>query len=259
MLLKQLQDIINSGEGLSVEFKESRFQVNRDVYENICAFLNRQGGHLLLGVRDDGTIVGIEPEALDGIKKSLVTALNNPQKINPPLYALPEQLTVEGKTVLYLAVPESSQVHRCNGKIFDRNEDGDLDVTNQPDAVAHLDIRKQSTFSENRIYPYVKLGDLRDDLIQRAKAMAKEGNPGHPWRAMKPDELLQSARLYQRDYQSGEKGYTLAAVLLFGKDEVLQSIVPQYRTDAILRKINLDRYDDRDDIPSYTQMALIRN
>lgn len=29
---------------------------------------------------------------------------------------------------------------------------------------------------------------------------------------------------------------------------MIQSIVPQYRTDAILRRINLDRYDDRDDI-----------
>ena len=200
MLLKQLQDIINSGECLSVEFKESRIQVNRDVYESICGFLNRQGGHLLLGVKDDGTIVGIAPEALDSIKKNLVTALNNPQKINPPLYALPEQVTVEGKTVLYLAVPESSQVHRCQGKIIDHHEDGDLDVTNQPDAVAHLYIRKQSTFSENRIYPYVKLEDLRDDLIQRARAMAKEGNPGHPWRAMEPEDLLQSPRLYQQDY-----------------------------------------------------------
>jgi ATP-dependent DNA helicase RecG len=34
---------------------------------------------------------------------------------------------------------------------------------------------------------------------------------------------------------------TLAAVLLLGNDEVIQSIAPQYRTDAILRKIDIDR------------------
>ena len=123
---------------MSVEFKESSTQVNRDLYESICAFLNRQGGHLVLGVKDDGVIAGIDPQALPGIKKDLVTTLNNPQKINPPLYALPEQIFVQGKTLLYLAIPESSQVHRCNGRIFDRNEDGDLDITNQSDAVAHL-------------------------------------------------------------------------------------------------------------------------
>lgn len=32
------------------------------------------------------------------------------------------------------------------------------------------------------------------------------------------------------------------------KDEVIQSILPHYKTDAILRKDNQDRYDDREDI-----------
>ena len=248
MIAEQLRNIIKDGEGMTVEFKECRDQVNRDVYESICAFLNRNGGHIVLGVKDNGSISGILPEALPEIKKNLVIALNNPQKINPPLYALPETITIEGKILLYLSIPESSQVHRCNGKIFDRNEDGDLDITNQPDSVAHLYIRKQSTFSENRIYPYVKPDDLRSDIIQRVKKMVRADNPNHPWGSMNDEELLQSARLYQRDYQSGKEGHTLAAVLLLGNDAVIQTIVPQYRTDAILRRINLDRYDDRDDI-----------
>ena len=106
---KKLQDIIKSGEGLTVEFKTCRTRVNRDVYESICAFLNRKGGHLVLGVQDDGAISGIDPLALSEIKKDLVTTLNNPQKINPPLYALPEEFKENGKVLLYLAVPESSQ------------------------------------------------------------------------------------------------------------------------------------------------------
>ncbi len=157
-------------------------------------------------------------------------------------------MNIEGKILLYLSIPESSQVHRCNGKIFDRNEDGDLDVTNHPDAVAHLYIRKQSSFSENRIYPYVRLEDLRDDLIQRVRKMVRAENPNHPWGTMTDEELLSSARLYQHDYQTGKEGYTLAAILLLGKDEVIQSVLPHFKTDAILRRINLDRYDDRDDI-----------
>ena len=147
MIAEQLRKIIKGGEGLTVEFKECRSRVNRDVYESICAFLNRNGGHIVLGVRDNGSISGIVREALPGIKKGLVTTLNNPQKINPPLYALPETITIDGKILLYFTIPESSQVHRCIGKIFDRNEDGDLDISNQPDSVAHLYIRKQSTFS----------------------------------------------------------------------------------------------------------------
>jgi ATP-dependent DNA helicase RecG len=181
MISEQLKSVIRDGEGLTVEFKECRDQLNKDVYETVCAFLNRSGGHIVLGVDDNGNIAGIDKDALPQIKKDLVTTLNNSQKVNPPLYILPEKVIIEGKTLLYLSIPESSQVHRCNGKIFDRNEDGDLDITNHPDAVAHLYIRKQSSFSENRIYPYVRLEDLRGDLIQRVRKMVRAENPNHPW------------------------------------------------------------------------------
>ncbi len=38
----------------------------------------------------------------------------------------------------------------------------------------------------------------------------------------------------------------MAGILLLGKDSLLLSAVPYHRTDLILRKVNLDRYDDRD-------------
>ncbi len=240
--------MIKSGEGLTVEFKTCRQQISRDVYESICAFLNRNGGHIILGVNDAGQPLGIDPAALPQMKADLITAINNPQIINPPLYLLPEELTLEGKKILVVYIPESSQVHRCKGKIFDRNEDGDLDITNHHEAVANLYIRKQSTFSENKIYPYVEISDLREDLFKYVRKVLSIRSPEHPWLKLDDMELLKSARLYQKDYRTGQKGFTLAAVLLLGKDEVIQSILPHYRTDAILRRINLDRYDDRDDV-----------
>ena len=88
MISEQLKSIIRDGEGLTVEFKECRDQINRDVYETVCAFLNRSGGHIVLGVDDNGNITGIDADALPQIKKDLVTTLNNSQKINPPLYIL---------------------------------------------------------------------------------------------------------------------------------------------------------------------------
>jgi len=65
---------------------------------------------------------------------------------------------------------------------------------------------------------------------------------------MADEELLRSAGLFKHDHQTGKDGYTLAAVLLLGKDEVIQSVLPHHKTDAILRVENVDRYDDRDDI-----------
>mgnify|MGYP003668464772 FL=1 len=42
-----------------------------------------------------------------------------------------------------------------------------------------------------------------------------------------------------------KRGYTLAAVLLFGKDETIRDILPHYKIDALVRKDNIDRFDDR--------------
>lgn len=65
--------------------------------------------------------------------------------------------------------------------------------------------------------------------------------------------MLQKAGLWKRDHQSGQEGYTLAAALLLGKDEEIQQILPHYKIDALLRKVNVDRYDDRE----YIQTNLI--
>lgn len=65
---------------------------------------------------------------------------------------------------------------------------------------------------------------------------------------MTNEEILKSARLYQTNFKTNESGYTLAAALIFGKDEVLQSILPAYKTDALVRIVNTDRYDDRDEV-----------
>ncbi len=63
------------------------------------------------------------------LRKDFVTGINNPQKLAPPTYLSIEEINLNGKQILHIYVPESSQVHRCNGRIYDRNEDGDLDIT----------------------------------------------------------------------------------------------------------------------------------
>lgn len=63
---------------------------------------------------------------------------------------------------------------------------------------------------------------------------------------MSDEELLRSAGLILKDEEKQIEGITLAAILLFGKDATIMSVLPQHKTDAIFRVENLDRYDDRD-------------
>jgi ATP-dependent DNA helicase RecG len=246
--IESLKKIISSGESITVEFKESKKKLNKDVYDSVCAFLNRHGGHLFLGVKDNGDIVGVDKDSVDQLKKDFVTSLNNPQTLNPAFYLAVEDVEVDGKTILYINVPESSQVHRCKGKIFDRNEDGDFDITNNTNLVSGLYMRKQSTYTENRIFPYADLEELEDELFTRVRKTVGNLKPDHPWVSMDNIELLKSAGMYLKDQSTGKQGITLAGILIFGSELMIQTALPHYRTDAILRRENLDRYDDRDDV-----------
>src|SRR6056297_307508 len=101
MRTENLKKIISGGESITVEFKESKKKLNKDVYESVCAFLNRHGGHLFLGVKDNGDIVGVDKDSVVQIKKDFVTSLNNPQTLNPTFYLAVDDVEIEGRVILY--------------------------------------------------------------------------------------------------------------------------------------------------------------
>lgn len=248
MKINKIKEIIKDRENINVEFKQSHNKLNKDVFESVCAFLNRSGGHLLLGVEDKGNIVGVAQDAIEKVKKDFVTSMNNSQKISPTFYLSIEEINIEGKTILYIYVPESSQVHRCNGKVFDRNEDGDIDITDNTNLVSAMYMRKQGTYTENRIFPFAEISELKQELLIKVRKMAANEKANHPWKAMSDLELLKSAGLYLKDPQTGKEGITLGGILILGSEELIHAALPHYRTDAIMRRVNVDRYDDRDDI-----------
>ena len=74
----EIRKLIAKGEGIDIEFKKCESKLTNDVYESVCSFLNRMGGHIFLGVDDNGEVTGVEPSAVAQIKKDFVTAINNP-------------------------------------------------------------------------------------------------------------------------------------------------------------------------------------
>lgn len=106
-------------------------------------------------------------------------------------------------------------------------------------------LRKQNVFTEQRIFPYLTDSDLAFDRMGKFRRRAYAKHADHPWKQMSDREILKSMRLYAMDYASGEEGYTLAAALLMGRDDVIASVCPAYKTDVIIRIDNTERYDDR--------------
>ncbi len=65
---------------------------------------------------------------------------------------------------------------------------------------------------------------------------------------MSDKDFFVTTGLYRTDLSSGQDGFTMSALLLFGRDEIIQSAIPHYKVDAVLRRYDLDRYDDRENI-----------
>ena len=98
-----LLQLIHQGKGLTVEFKKSTMDITKDVYDTVCSFSNREGGHLFLGVKDNGTILGVDPAYVDQMVKDFVVTINNENNLYPPLYLTPEVYQFQGKLIMYVS------------------------------------------------------------------------------------------------------------------------------------------------------------
>lgn len=248
-----MQNLLDSGEGFTIEYKKNEKKLSSDVFETVSSFSNRYGGHILLGVvevvrngRKVGQVVGVDKDSVYDMKRDFVCALNNPTKFKPTMYLDLEEYEYEGKTVLWTYVPPMSQLCYCDKRIYDRNNESDQDVTDKNDRIAEIISRKSSEYREQQILPYATEDHLKMELMDTVRKLARNSKPQHPWQTMDDMEIMRSAGLYTENISTGEKGFNLAAILLFGKPEVIKSCVPGYMTDAIYRVNNLDRYDDRD-------------
>ncbi|MFA5044238.1 MAG: RNA-binding domain-containing protein, partial [Kiritimatiellia bacterium] len=231
-------------EGIALEFKKANDRLPSNFFETVCAFLNLDGGLIVLGVEDDGRVSGIDHDAVERIKADTASLSNNPQKLNPPYLLFPHSEQMGGHWIIKVQVPASSQIHQTGGVVFLRSQDGDYRITGM-NRLAGLMNRKLSFFTEQRVFPYLGMSDMDPKLFVKARKLMLGRQPQHPWADLPPEELLKVAGFARTDYATGKLGYTLAAGLMFGYDTTIQSLAPGYKFDALLRRRDTERYDDR--------------
>jgi len=93
----ELMKLIETGEGYTIEFKES---LNSSIGKDICAFANASGGKIILGVKDDGTIKGYKLSNAD--RSKIIDIAKN---MEPRFYVNVEQ--VDDLAVIH--VPEGKE------------------------------------------------------------------------------------------------------------------------------------------------------
>lgn len=242
---KYIEDKIKLGEGAKVEFKESKSSLTKDFYETAVSFSNCDGGIILLGVEDDGTICGVDRDRVKQIKADIATNLNSSDCVNPSIYINPIEVEFEQGIVIVIQVPSSSQVHSYKGDVYIRSSDVDINISGNDSKVQELHFQKSNKFTEAQIYPYLTMDDLDSALFAKARNIIRSYSSDHPWLFIENEQLLKESTLWRIDYRTGESGLTLASALIFGKDVTIQNILPAYKVESMTRKVNKDRWDDR--------------
>src|SRR3989304_7713424 len=110
----------NKGEGVTVEFKKTTAQLHA-IFETVCAFLNNKGGIVLIGITDDGKIIG--QDISDRTKQEIA---NHITKIEPSAQSLIEIeyiLKENGKKIIAITVNKGKHSpYVYDGRAFYRNE-----------------------------------------------------------------------------------------------------------------------------------------
>ena len=129
MTIDDINILLKKGEGIQTEYKEAVDSVPSSFYESVASFSNTDGGTILLGVTDDGVVNGINPGSEIKIKKDIITALNSPDCINPPVSIEPFTISHPDGLVMVVQISVSSQVHKYHDRIYRRSFESDMDIT----------------------------------------------------------------------------------------------------------------------------------
>jgi hypothetical protein len=120
-----LKNLVRFGETDRVEFK-TKLPSDDIIVQNMSAFANTDGGILLIGVSDDGEIIGI-PQGELGL------TINRVRKIAASLFPFPVEVgetEVDGRPVVYAVVerpsPEYLPLMTARGEFYQRRSDKNI-------------------------------------------------------------------------------------------------------------------------------------
>lgn len=212
-------------ETLTIEFKSDiKKYGDADLFEDVVAFANTDGGDLYLGVEDDGTITGVHKEHSDPITLSAYIANNTV----PPVSTRTE-IVEEKFPVLKISVPKSYGriVATRAGKMLRRRIKSD----GMPENVPMYPTEIATRLSDLRLLDYSAMmifDSLPDDIdsleIERLRNIILAYDGDKSLLELSNDELLKALGFTRE--QNGVTYPTVAGILMVGKVSAMTRFVP---------------------------------
>jgi ATP-dependent DNA helicase RecG len=154
-----LPEVLRRGESSFVEFKEERVHPD-SLAKEMAAFANGEGGTILLGIADDGRVLGLtRPDTEEWV---LNIARNN---VKPALLPLFERLELEGKSIAQIIISKDlSGPFAVSGKYYVRA--GSTSRESTKEELGRLFQRSRYFYFEESPLPGSSLLDLDRDRIR---------------------------------------------------------------------------------------------
>ncbi len=223
----ELEKLIAKDETLAVEFKsDAKGLSDCDLVAAVVALANTEGGALLLGVEDDGTVTGLHVSHanVSGIPSLIAN------KTNTSISVRVESAMVEGHPIARIQVPKSRQlVSTSDGLLLRRRNKLD----GKPEAVPfypHEFIERQSSLG--LVDPSAMTIEGMDadqlDPLQRLRVRngIKKYGGDQSLIALADDELDSALGICR--FVSGRRRPTVAGLLLLGTEDTIRTHLPAY-------------------------------
>jgi ATP-dependent DNA helicase RecG len=183
-------------------------EICRDIGETLVAFVNADGGELLVGVEDNGQITGVEdltPGSRDALMQAPKTQIHLDTPLPPVRQAI---LTLDGHEVMYFSVQQSvSNIYlTSDGKCLQRR-----DLASVPKSPTEILADRGEIRSKEYDRAYVDGASPANLKIDLVRILANQLSPG-----MSPEKCLQYLDL--AEYTESGLRLRKGALLLFATE-----------------------------------------
>ena len=227
-----LDSLLNSVESDDLEFKSAAGGFPGSFWDTYSAFANSEGGVIVLGViekKGKFYIDNLSDEQIEKYTKDFWNNVNNRATVSCNLLKT-EDVVVEdykGHKLMLFFIPRASREQRpvyrtsqpYNGT-FKRNHEGDYKCTEREVQRMFSDANVSNP-ADSRILRNYSLDDLDMESIAQYRQLFKLAKPDHPWSVLSDFEFLKKIGAYRTDRGTKEEGFTMAGVLMFGKEDAI--------------------------------------
>lgn len=230
-----VEQLLDRCECDDLEFKSASGGFPGSFWETYSAFANTDGGTIVLGVAEKKGkfyLDNLTSDQIDKYKKEFWNNVNNRNTVSCNLMKSGDVMEgeFEGSRILLFFVPRANRemrpVYRTNNPYngtFKRNYEGDYKCTDSEVRRMFADADSGRS-ADSRILKNYSLDDIDAESLKRYRQLFKNHAPDHPWHVSDDMELLKKLGAYRKDRQTGEEGFTVAGLLMFGKYQSITDV-----------------------------------